>query len=107
MSLPQTERGRFTHDQLVAEAVEATGVDDFGAPGWEEGLDLLLDSLVDTAQLNDVGVMVVGDGIVANLSNRLLLEQWRKDHPLVQQQRVERPVVIVGQPRPAPRCCTT
>ncbi len=99
MSLQPTDRGRFTRDQLVAEAVEATGVDDFGAPGWEEGLDLLLDSLVDTAQLNDVGVMVAGDGIVANLSNRLLLEQWRKDHPLVQQQRVERPVVIVGQPR--------
>ncbi len=99
MSLQQAERGRFTREQLVAEAIESTGVDDFGAPGWEEGLDRLLDSLVTTAQLNDVGVMVAGDGVVANLSNRLLLEQWRKDHPAVAEQRVERPVVIVGQPR--------
>jgi len=99
MSLQEAERGRFTRDQLVAEAIEATGVDDFGATGWEEGLDRLLDSLVSTAQLNDVGVMVAGDGVVTNLSNRLLLEQWRKDHPVVDEQRVERPVVIVGQPR--------
>ena len=99
MSLQQADRGRFTRDQLVAEAIEATGVDDFGATGWEEGLDRLLDSLVSTAQLNDVGVMVAGDGVVTNLSNRLLLEQWRKDHPVVDEQRVERPVVIVGQPR--------
>ena len=96
---PAVEADRFRRDRLVAEAIEATGVDDFGAPGWEEGLDRLLDSLVSTAQLNDVGVMVAGDGVVANLSNRLLLEQWRKDHPAVGEQRVERPVVIVGQPR--------
>lgn len=98
MSVQETDRGRFTRDRLVAEAIDATGVDDFGAPGWEEGLDRLLDDYV-RSDLNDTGVMVAEGGVISNLSNRLLLEQWRKDHPAVAAQRVERPVVIVGQPR--------
>ena len=73
MALQETDRGRFTRDRMVAEAIEATGVDDFGAPGWEEGLDRLLDALVSTAQLNDLGVSVAGDGVVSNrASDRLL-----------------------------------
>ena len=86
-------------DRLVATAVEATGLDDFGAPTWQEGLDRYLAAAADTADLNEIGVGVVQDGIVKDLSNRLLIEQWRKDHPAVADQRIERPIVIVGQPR--------
>ena len=30
-------------DALIAETVEATGLDDFGEPFWREGLERLLD----------------------------------------------------------------
>lgn len=96
---PSPAADRFRRDRLVEEAIEATGLDDFGAPGWEEGLDRVLDSLVRSAELNAVGEMVAPDGARANLINRLQIEQWRKDHPGVAEQRIERPVIIVGQPR--------
>lgn len=99
MSTPQSELDPFTRERFVAEAIEATGLDDFGEPYWQEGLDRLLDSLVETARLNETGVMVAGGGVVTDLSNRLRIEQWRKDHPGVAEQRIVRPIVIVGQPR--------
>jgi hypothetical protein len=88
-----------TRDRLVAAAIEGTGLDDFGAPTWQEGLDLYLTDLAGPAALNDIGVGVSQDGIVTDLSNRLRIEEWRRTHPEVAEERIERPVVIVGQPR--------
>jgi hypothetical protein len=88
-----------TRDRLVADAVDATGLDDFGAPTWQEGLDLLLESLAATAQLNEIGVSVAEGGVVTDLSNRLRIEEWRKTHPGVAEQQITRPIIIVGQPR--------
>jgi hypothetical protein len=99
MSVRGVDGARSTRDRLVDAAVEATGLDDFGAPTWQEGLDLYVRALGDTADLNEVGVGVAEGGIVGDLSNRLLIEEWRTTHPAVAEQRIERPIVIVGQPR--------
>ena len=99
MSTQQPDLARFTRERFVAEAVEATGLDDFGEAGWQEGLDRYLDALVATAELNDLGVTVAGDGVVTDLANRLRLVRWREEHPEVARQQIVRPVVIVGQPR--------
>ena len=99
MSTPQSALDRFSRERLVTEAIEATGLDDFGEASWQDALDRLLDSLVESAQLNDTGVMVASGGVVTDLSNRLRIEQWRKDHPAVAEQQIVRPIVIVGQPR--------
>ena len=86
-------------DELIQRAIDATGLDDFGEPTWREGLDLYVRSLGESAQLNEIGVGVASDGIVGDLSTRLLLIQWRKDHPQVAQQRIVAPIIIVGLPR--------
>jgi hypothetical protein len=88
-----------TRDRLVEAAMEATGLDDFGAPTWQEGLDLFLRSLEATAKLNEIGVGVVEDGVVNDLSNRLRIEEWRRNHPAVADEQITRPIIIVGQPR--------
>ena len=98
-----TETTAQRRDRLVATAIEAAGSDDFGDHGtalsWQEGLDLYLEDLAGPAQLNEIGVGVAEDGVVGDLATRLRIEAWRKDHPEVADQRVERPIVIVGQPR--------
>jgi hypothetical protein len=96
---PPTDLAHFTRDRFVALATEATGLEDFGEASWQEGLDRYLEALATTARLNDVGVGVAGDGVLNDLTNRLRLEQWRRDHPEVARQEVVRPVVVVGQPR--------
>jgi hypothetical protein len=90
---------RFNRDRLVGEAIERAGCDDFGEPTWAEGLDRLLDSLDREACLHDIGVEVAANDIVTALSNRLGITAWRTTHPETATAAVERPIVIVGQPR--------
>jgi hypothetical protein len=90
---------RLDRDRLVGESIERAGSEDFGEPSWREGLDRLLESLINDAVLNDIGVEVAANDIVTALSNRLGISAWRNTHPEVAEQRVERPIVIIGQPR--------
>jgi hypothetical protein len=90
---------RFDRDRLVTEAIEATGEDDFGGTAWQEGLDILLDGLRQEARLNDLGVEIAAADIANYLATRLAITAWRRDHPEVAAGAVERPLVIVGQPR--------
>jgi hypothetical protein len=90
---------RLDRGTLVDEARARTGQEDFGESTWEEGLDRFLDSLRQEARLNDLGVEIAATEVVAYLANRLALTAWRRDHPEVAEGRIERPIVIVGQPR--------
>lgn len=86
-------------DRLVGAAVDTAGADDFGADTWRVGLELYLADLDEHAQLNEIGVGVAEDGVVADLANRLRIEAWRKNHPAVAEQEITQPIIIVGQPR--------
>jgi hypothetical protein len=91
--------GRLDRGALVDEAVARTGEEDFGEPTWQEGLDVLLDDLRQEARLSDIGVEIAASVIVDYLATRSELTAWRRDHPEVADGTVERPIVIVGQPR--------
>lgn len=90
---------RFDRTRLVDAAMATTGEDDFGEPSWQEGLDILLDSLQKEARLNELGVEIAAGEIAAYLAIRLSINSWRRDHPVVADGVIERPVIIVGQPR--------
>ncbi len=90
---------RLHRDRLVAEAIERAGSDDFGDPTWQEGLDILLDSLVTEARLHELGVEVAATGIVDQLVARLGIVAHRTAHPEVAAGTVDHPIFIVGQPR--------
>ncbi|MGZ4693790.1 MAG: sulfotransferase family protein [Acidimicrobiales bacterium] len=86
-------------DQLVTTAVQRTGLDDFGADTWQEGLDRFVADLNEHGRLHELGVAIAEGEIVDYLSNRLGIVEWRKTHPAVAEGRIDRPLVIVGQPR--------
>ncbi len=86
-------------NQLVDAACARAGSDDFGADTWQEGLAVLVRSLHDEAALNDLGASAMGDQIVANLTNRLMVEQWYAQHPAIDDERIEAPLFGLGLPR--------
>jgi hypothetical protein len=86
-------------ERLVAQAVETTGLDDFGEPSWHEGLDRLVPALRDEARLNELGEQIAIGGLVELMTNRLKITDWRKQHPEVAAGDVVPPIVIVGQAR--------
>jgi hypothetical protein len=55
--------------------------------------------LQNEARLNELGVEIAAGEIAAYLAIRLSINSWRRDHPVVADGVIERPVVIVGQPR--------
>ena len=86
-------------DRLVAEVVEATGLDDFGEDTWREGLERLTSALRDEARLHELGVFVAADDIRMHLTNRLQVTDWHRRHPEMAEVDVTPPIVVVGQGR--------
>ncbi|HUI28531.1 MAG TPA: sulfotransferase [Candidatus Kryptonia bacterium] len=86
-------------DQLVAQANEATGLEDLGEATWREGLDRLSTALQEEAALSDVGVQVAAGDLLMYLANRLRIIDWHREHPEIGASDVTPPIVIVGQGR--------
>jgi hypothetical protein len=83
-------------DAVLAEVAEAEGLDDYGDPTFREGLDLLVDSALGEAQLNDIGRAALESQVRDGLRNRLRVVDWhgRHDH-----EPVEAPVFLIGASR--------
>jgi len=85
--------------RLVELASEETGLDDLGAPSFREGLDRFVGAAGDEAQLSDLGIAAIEAQVVTALTNRLRVTDWIGTHPEVLEQRVERPIIVLGLPR--------
>jgi len=91
---------RLDPDRLIEQACELAGSDDFGADdGWHDNLCRLVDDFVAEADLSPVGVEIAAADVMMPLRNRLQITAWRKQHPPVCRERIEQPIVILGQPR--------
>src|SRR5438105_829340 len=83
-------------DEVVGEACEKTGLDDFGPADFREGLAILCASIDDEARLNELGELAVRDALVNSLANRLRVFDWIRHHPEVSRERIESPIVVIG-----------
>jgi hypothetical protein len=83
-------------DDVLAEACEKTGLDDFGPDDFREGLAVLCESINGEARLNELGELAVRDTVVNNLANRLRVFDWIRRHPEVARERIEAPIVVIG-----------
>jgi len=95
VTLPQT----FGADDLEAGARAATGLDDFGTDYYREGLERTVDGLNTEAELNDLGRVIQHATISNALIQRLKVIDTYKQHPEIDDEVVEGPVVIIGLPR--------
>ena len=84
---------------LMAEAVAATGLTDFGPDDFVERLDVLCRSLTQEARLNNAGTLAQSLLLTGLLRNRLLLEDLVAHHPEILDEVVAAPIVICGLPR--------
>ena len=95
-----SQSGRYpSAPQLLAQAVDVSGFEDFGPGDFVEGLEQLLVSIADDAEFDPS----VDEAVVATfrrrLENRLHLEGWLAAHPEALDAPVLGPVDIIGLPR--------
>jgi len=85
-------------EELIAQARERTGLDEFGDPVFREGLDVLCDALA-AAPLSDLGRMVWRGRLHGHLVSRLRVVDWLERHPATLALEVPAPIFVVGLPR--------
>ncbi|MCC6767150.1 MAG: sulfotransferase [Deltaproteobacteria bacterium] len=86
-------------DVLCAAARRKTGLDDLGNDDFREPLALLIRSLETEADLHPFGRSRARQLIMSGLVNRLRLESDWKRWPEILDERLERPLFILGLPR--------
>ncbi|WP_235852615.1 sulfotransferase family protein [Mycobacterium interjectum] len=89
----------MTVDELASRACERAGLDDFGGDSWREGLDLLVESCESAPGVHPGGREFVYGQFVDALWNRLRVVDYVNRWPEVLEERLERPLVILGLPR--------
>jgi hypothetical protein len=89
----------FELETLEQAAREQTGLDDFGGDDYREPLARLVAALNTEARLNDFGRLRAQMTMNAGLCTRLQIVDYLRRHPEVREERVVKPVFIVGLPR--------
>ncbi|MCU1364403.1 MAG: sulfotransferase family protein [Ilumatobacteraceae bacterium] len=80
-------------------ATSSSGLDDFGPGDFREGLDVLLQSLATDARLDPSTDHAVVGVLQSRLTNRLLVEDWYRRHPEIDDIDLDSPVHVIGLPR--------
>lgn len=84
---------------LTERAEKETGLSDFGAEGFREGLEILVDSLNSEARLNALGESALTQRILLHLKQRLEIEAWYRRHPEIEDEEIRNPLFGVSLPR--------
>ena len=90
---------KINANQILDQAKSETGLSDLGEPLFLEGLNKLIDSINNEANLNEIGIQAQPIRIQGLLSNRLRFEEDLKKFPEILEQEIIAPIVIVGLPR--------
>ncbi len=91
--------GIGTAADLHAAATRITGLDDFGADDYRDGLAVLLESYARDADLTPQGVKAARAFLRGALMARLLSEAGWARHPEYAGVGIERPIFVTGLPR--------
>jgi len=89
----------MTPEPLLAKASAEVGLGDFGADDFLERMGLLLDCLDTEVPLRPFGRIQASSLVTQLLENRLLIRDLLTRVPEIEEQRIDRPIVIAGQPR--------
>ena len=86
-------------DELMTTARQNTGFDDFGSDEWLEGFGVFLKALDEEADLHLQGRLMARSDILRWLEARLGIEAAYAQHPEIEDEVIDSPVVVTGLPR--------
>ena len=84
---------------LTATAVANAGLTDFGSDDWREPFEVYCRGLEEEAELNLLGRIMTRSDMLRTLESRLRVEDAYRRHPEIDDEVIERPILITGQGR--------
>jgi hypothetical protein len=90
---------RLDSDEMLEEAQRNTGLSDFGGDSFLEPYRVFVRSVDTEAKLHPLGRVITRSDCVNWLENRLSMTEWRRRHPEIAREPVEKPIVVTGLPR--------
>ena len=96
---PTRKRVKLGVHALLADARKRSGLESFGDEHFLEPLGVLVDALRTEAPLSAFGRLVSRHFLTQMLVGRLRLEELYRQHPEIEDIRIERPIIIAGLPR--------
>jgi hypothetical protein len=96
---PTRGRAKLDVESVMADARKRSGLDDFGDEHFVEPLGVLLEALRTEAPLSAFGRLVSRHFVVQMLIGRLRLEELYRQHPEIEDEVIERPIIVAGLPR--------
>lgn len=89
----------FSEEGVLAAARAKTGLTDFGADDFRVRLRLLCDEWGGDAEVNGLHRSILYGYLFRYACNRLLIQDAWKKNPEILQQKIERPIIVLGLPR--------
>lgn len=86
-------------EKILRTARFRTGLSDFGPDFFREPLDILVESFEKDARLNPLGRTLIHETLANFAANRLRVQRAFDDRPAALDERIERPVFVLGLPR--------
>ncbi len=93
-----TNSSAFDLDTVLTDAQRKEQLSEWGSGEFLRPLSVLLADYAG-ANLNAVGVHILGSGLVHSLRMRLRAREWIRRHPEILDERIVTPVVVVGMMR--------
>jgi hypothetical protein len=89
----------ITVEGVLERARRRTGLDDFGPSDFEARLDVLVDDYNTDLAMGEMGRRIVSGELVRYATNRLLIQDYLRRHPEALEERIDKPLIVVGLPR--------
>lgn len=94
-----TIKAEITAETIVQKAREAAGIEEFDSESFREGLEIASRGIQGNPYRTAQGAALVENIFVNNLATRLRVAEYARHHPEVRQEKIVRPVFIMGIPR--------
>ena len=85
--------------EIINDAKHQTGLDNFGNPLFLTGFEMLIESINQEADLNDIGLEAQKYRLTGVLANLLRIEEAFIKNPEILTEEIKAPIIIVGLPR--------
>ena len=93
------ELGQLDPDSIILAAKRQTGLEDLGDPTFLAPMRRIAEEIGDNEEMTALARVIMRQSLVMAVRNRLQCVDYLKKNPSIEEQKIERPIFVLGFPR--------